>query len=143
MLIDSAILKLLPAHESATVSSQGGGFSSTSRITATLKDGTEVSYFLKTGTGNDAAVMFAGEDASLKALSIVQHLAPSSLGYGELADGSNKHFLLTEWLEMTGRGSRQSLVQKLAKVGWASGCQYTVDVSILSQRGTGQGMNHC
>lgn len=60
---DPAVTELLRLDpEQTTVSSAGGGssFASTSKITTKLSDGTEKSFFMKTGKGEDAEVMFAG-----------------------------------------------------------------------------------
>ena len=65
MKLDSAVVKLLsldPANTS--VSSHGGaGMSSasTSKITTKLDNGSEKQYFMKTGTGKEAEIMFAGQ----------------------------------------------------------------------------------
>jgi len=62
MKLDSALVKLLSLDASkTTVSSHGGSsFSSTSKITTVLSDGTTKKFFLKTGTGKDAEIMFKG-----------------------------------------------------------------------------------
>jgi hypothetical protein len=65
MKLDSGVVKLLgldPEH--TKVSSVGGGgcsSASTSRISAKLSDGTDRAFFLKTGSGDDAKVMFEGK----------------------------------------------------------------------------------
>ena len=64
MKLDDAVVELLqldPEHTS--VSSAGGGgcsSASTSKITCRLSDGSEKHFFMKTGKGGDAEVMFAG-----------------------------------------------------------------------------------
>lgn len=60
--LDPAIIKALSLDDAVTtIASHGGsGFSSTAKIT-TQVDGEEKLYFVKTGTGKDAKVMFAGE----------------------------------------------------------------------------------
>jgi hypothetical protein len=64
MKLDPAVAELLRVDsEHATVSSAGGGgcsSASTAKITCKLSDGTEKSFFMKTGKGEDAEVMFAG-----------------------------------------------------------------------------------
>jgi protein-ribulosamine 3-kinase len=64
MKLDPAILKLLNLDTaSTTVSSAGGGGCSsalTSKIVSKLQDGTEKAFFMKTGSGQDAKVMFEG-----------------------------------------------------------------------------------
>lgn len=64
MKLDPALIELLsldPAN--TTISSHGGGgmsSASTYKLTTKLLDGSEKKYFIKTGRGADAAVMFAG-----------------------------------------------------------------------------------
>lgn len=64
MKLDPAVVKLLSLDPSNTsVSSYGGGgmsSASTSKITTKLNDGTEKSFFMKTGKGKDAEIMFQG-----------------------------------------------------------------------------------
>jgi hypothetical protein len=64
MKLDPAVVELLRLDpERATVSSAGGGgcsSASTSKITCKLSDGTEKNFFMKTGKGEEAEVMFAG-----------------------------------------------------------------------------------
>lgn len=64
MKLDSAVVKLLGLDTaSTTVSSAGGGgcsSASTSKIVSKLQDGTKETYFMKTGNGVDATVMFEG-----------------------------------------------------------------------------------
>jgi hypothetical protein len=59
--VDSAILDALGLDASdARIASHGGsGFSSTFKLSAT-RDGKPVQYFVKTGTGKEAEVMFRG-----------------------------------------------------------------------------------
>jgi hypothetical protein len=65
MKLDPAITKLLDLDpDSTTVSSAGGGgcsSASTSKITSKLSDGTDKCFFMKTGRGKDAEVMFQGK----------------------------------------------------------------------------------
>lgn len=65
MKLDSAIVELLGLNAASTsVSSHGGGgmsSASTSKITTKLEDGSEKQYFMKTGSGKDADIMFEGE----------------------------------------------------------------------------------
>lgn len=60
--IDPAIVEVLGLDPStARLTSHGGsGFASTFKLTSTV-NGKEVNYFVKTGTGPDAALMFKGE----------------------------------------------------------------------------------
>jgi protein-ribulosamine 3-kinase len=64
MKLDPAVAKLLNLDTTATtVSSAGGGgcsSASTSKIVSRLQDGTEKAFFMKTGSGEDAKVMFEG-----------------------------------------------------------------------------------
>ena len=64
MKLDPAVLDLLSLSPSrTTVSSAGsGGCSAASvyKITTTLDDGTEKHFFMKSGRGEDADVMFKG-----------------------------------------------------------------------------------
>lgn len=64
MKLDDAIVKLLKLNPAKTsVSSAGGGgcsSASTSKITSELDDGTKKHFFMKTGRGEDAKVMFEG-----------------------------------------------------------------------------------
>jgi protein-ribulosamine 3-kinase len=65
MKLDPAVVKLLGLDATSTsVSSAGGGgcsSASTSKIVTKLQDGTEKAFFMKTGNGKDAKVMFEGE----------------------------------------------------------------------------------
>lgn len=77
MKLDSAVAKLLgidPAN--ASVSPVGGGMSSASasKITAKLEDGSEKLYFMKTGKGKEAEVMFEGVSAVHVFLSRYYHM---------------------------------------------------------------------
>lgn len=128
MKIDPSILRALQLDASkTTVSSHGGsGFSTTTRISATLKDGTEKQYFMKTGRGTGAGTMFRGEHASLNAIhSVVPSLCPGSLAHGILEDSSpGGAYLVTDFLDMNSHPSTKSsdqdsgmsLAQKLAKL---------------------------
>lgn len=62
--VDSASIKLLSLDPSkTTVSSHGGGgmsSASTAKIVSTLPDGKRKVFFMKTGSGKDAEVMFRG-----------------------------------------------------------------------------------
>lgn len=142
MKFDSAVLKALAVDASdVSVSSAGSGDSSAtaSKISAKLSDGSTQNFFMKTGNGKAAEIMFrgerqispdcqpfgnthpsSGEHASLNAISAaVPSFCPKSLGHGKLADTANKYFLLTEYLDLSGRGSSsagQSLAAKLARL---------------------------
>jgi protein-ribulosamine 3-kinase len=144
MTIDSAVTKLLSLDsKETTVSSAGGGssFASTSKITTKLSDGTEKQFFMKTGSGKEASVMFeglklsaillhsialrkkSGEHASLSAIhNAVPTLCPQSYGHGKLADSPSTHFLVTDFVDLSSRfssassTSAPSLAAKLAKL---------------------------
>lgn len=62
--IDSAVAKLLQLDAAnTTVSSHGGGgmsSASTTKISTKLSNGSTKMYFMKTGTGKDAELMFRG-----------------------------------------------------------------------------------
>ena len=125
MKIDSAVIKALSLDPAkTTVAKHGGsGFSTTAKITTTLHDGTEKHFFMKTGKGKDAEVMFAGEHASLNAIHTVPSLCPASFAHGPLEDAAGGAFLVTDFLDMSSRsstgsekGSGMSLAAKLAKL---------------------------
>ena len=63
--VDPAILEALgldPSTTEAKIASHGGsGFASSFKLTVTTPDGEEKPYFVKTGSGKDAEVMFQGE----------------------------------------------------------------------------------
>ena len=124
MKIDSAVIRALSLDPAkTTVAKHGGsGFSTTAKITTTLKDGIEKDFFIKTGKGKDAQVIFAGEHASLNALHTVPYLCPASFAHGPLEDAAGCAFLVTDFLDMSGtssgneKGSGMSLAAKLAKL---------------------------
>ncbi|KAK3114092.1 hypothetical protein LTR53_007939 [Teratosphaeriaceae sp. CCFEE 6253] len=126
MKLDSAVSSLLgldPGKSSVSLSGAVGMCSaSTSKITTQLADGTEMQYFMKTGRGPEAELMFAGEHASLNAIhNAIPTLCPKSFGHGKLADVPSKSFMVTDFLELSGRGSSKAsagmtLAQKLAKL---------------------------
>lgn len=124
MKIDSAVIKALSLEPAkTTVARHGGsGFSTTAKITTMLEDGTEKHFFMKTGKGKDAEVMFAGEHASLNAIHTVPSLSPASFAHGSLEDAAGGAFLVTDFLDMSGtssggeNGSGMSLAAKLAKL---------------------------
>lgn len=126
MKIDSAVIKALSLDPAkTTVAKHGGsGFSTTAKISTTLEDGTAKHFFMKTGKGTDAEVMFAGEQASLNAIHTVPSLCPASFAHGPLEDAPGGAFLVTDFLDMSGtsslsgseKGSGMSLAAKLAKL---------------------------
>lgn len=150
MKLDSAVVELLGLNpDNTSVSSAGGGGDSsavTSKITTVLDDGSERKFFMKTGSGRDAEIMFAGkfrlhnlcisynatntysysipgEHASLNAIhNSVPTLCPKSYGYGRLSESASKHFLVSDFLDLSSRFSSSptsdgpSLAQKIAKL---------------------------
>lgn len=121
MAVDSAILSLLGLNpDQVTASGHGGSsFSKTSKITATLEDGTTKSFFMKSGKGSDAQVMFEGEHASLNAIhDAVPSFCPKSFGFGTFSGAKDTYFLVTDFLDLSARGSTSghSLAQKLAEL---------------------------
>ena len=124
MKIDSAVIKALSLDPAKTAAAKhgGSGFSTTAKITTTLKDGTEKHFFMKTGKGKDAEIMFAGEHASLNAIHTIPSLCPASFAHGPLEDATGGAFLVTDFLDMSGtssgseKGSGMSLAAKLAKL---------------------------
>lgn len=123
MSVDPAILAAvgLDAQNTKQASHGGSGFSSTFKLTG-LKDGRQVNYFVKTGMGTDAEVMFRGEHASLNAINdAVPNFCPRSHGNGPLASSPGSFFLATDFLDLRAsssatRGSGLSLAQKLARL---------------------------
>lgn len=67
MKLDPAVAKLLNLDpDNTSVSSAGGGgcsSASTAKISTTLKNGKKKEYFMKSGTGKEAEVMFEGKSA--------------------------------------------------------------------------------
>ncbi|KAH9868112.1 hypothetical protein J1614_007184 [Plenodomus biglobosus] len=126
MKLDPAIAKLLGVDASKTsiTPAGGGGCSSatTSKIVSHGEDGTEKSFFMKTGIGREADVMFQGEHASLQALhNVVPSICPQSFGHGQLESQPNTYFLVTDFLHLTSRSAPKSnkapsLAAKLAKL---------------------------
>ena len=127
MKLDSAIIKALSLEPAkTTVASHGAsGFTTTAKISTTLRDGTEKQFFLKIGSGKGANEMFKGEHESLNAIHrAVPSLCPLSFAEGPLEDSSGGAFLVTDFLDMNGRssgnlsnnGSGMSLAAKLAKL---------------------------
>ncbi|KAF2867819.1 Fructosamine/Ketosamine-3-kinase [Massariosphaeria phaeospora] len=124
MKLDAAVIELLSLDpENTTVSSAGGGgcsSASTSKITSRFRDGTEKCFFMKSGRGSDAEIMFEGEHASLNALhNAVPSLCPKSFGHGHFASQPSTSFLVSDFLNLTSRSavkSGPSLASKLAKL---------------------------
>ncbi|SPQ20617.1 5abdc0d3-5e2a-4e37-8ab9-dfa23d91c169 [Thermothielavioides terrestris] len=121
--VDPAILEALglEATSSKLVSHGGSSFSSTLKLVAT-KNGEELTYFVKTGTGPDAEIMFRGEHASLNALHSADpslHLCPRSHAHGAMRSSPGKFFLVTDFLDFNSTapdGTGLTLAAKLAKL---------------------------
>lgn len=102
----------------------GCSFAATFRIVARCADGGKKTYFMKTGHGSKAKVMFEGEHASLTALHhAVPSICPQSLGHGRFELSPDTFFLVTEFLHFAPRSasktiskSTMSLAAKLAKL---------------------------
>ena len=120
--VDPALVAALGLHPAtASIETHGGsGFSSTYKLTGEKeKDGKSVQYFVKTGSGDDAATMFRGEFASLNALAdAVANFCPRAHAHGEMQDRAGTHFLATDFLELgsSGSGSGRSFASKLAEL---------------------------
>ncbi|KAF1983848.1 Ketosamine-3-kinase [Aulographum hederae CBS 113979] len=113
MKLDPAVIELLKLDpEKTSVSSAGGGgcsSASTSKISTTLGDGGEMMYFMKTGKGEDARVMFEGEHASLAAIhAAVPNLCPNSFGHGQFSENPSTSYLVTDFLDLSSRLSSSS-----------------------------------
>ncbi|KAK0651169.1 Fructosamine/Ketosamine-3-kinase [Cercophora newfieldiana] len=133
--VDPAILSALNLSPTSTklVSHGGSGFSSTYKLTSS-KDGHDLTYFVKTGTGPAAEVMFRGEHASLNAIHDADptlHFCPRSHAHGAMrrasdglaqhqeASSSGRFFLVTDFIELGSSapgGSGMSLAKKLARL---------------------------
>ncbi|TPX09960.1 uncharacterized protein E0L32_008807 [Thyridium curvatum] len=141
--VDPAIVEALGLDPASTkiVSHGGSGFASTFKLSSVV-DGEEKNYFVKTGTGKDAEVMFRGdtsrthnvsyvpnheltyrtqgEHASLNAIhGVVPNFCPKSHAHGAMSSSPNKFFLATDFLELGSSapgGSGESLATKLARL---------------------------
>ncbi|KAL1836266.1 hypothetical protein VTJ49DRAFT_5383 [Mycothermus thermophilus] len=121
--VDPAILEALGLEPTSSklVSHGGSGFSSTFKLIAD-KDGEQLTYFVKTGHGHEAEVMFRGEHTSLNALYSVDpslNFVPRSHAHGPMQSSSSKFFLVTDFLDLGSSapgGTGLSLAAKLAKV---------------------------
>lgn len=125
MKLDPSIIRMLSLEPGATTVTAYGssGFNATAKISTTLEDGTRKHFFMKTAQGNDAAIMFRGEHASLNAIHrAVPSLCPASLANGVSDDGTA--YLVTDFLDMlphwlagdSGHHSGMSLAAKLAEL---------------------------
>lgn len=107
-------LPLDPSKSTLHTSGVGSGFASTGRIRASVRSSEgeeERQYFVKT-SASGGGEMFRGEHASLNAIaSIVPGFCPRGLAWGSLDDddeGGGGYFLVTEYLDLSGRGGRGS-----------------------------------
>ncbi|CAK7227761.1 hypothetical protein SBRCBS47491_006678, partial [Sporothrix bragantina] len=133
MHVDPALVAALGLDPAtATIDSHGGsGFASTYKLTGEKKSSgsnepTRVQYFVKTGSGADAATMFRGEFASLQAIAdTVADFCPRAHAHGAMQDQKGTHFLATDFLELdrgssssssAGSSSGRSLAAKLAEL---------------------------
>ncbi|KAI4194579.1 MAG: hypothetical protein LQ346_003656 [Caloplaca aetnensis] len=125
MRLDPSVISALSLDPAATTVAAHGssGFNATAKISATLTNGTQKYYFMKTAAGKDAEIMFRGEHASLNAIhGAVPSLCPASLVTGVSDDGTA--YLVTDFLDMSSRSpendtaspSGMSLAAKLGKL---------------------------
>ncbi|KAK4455422.1 fructosamine kinase [Podospora aff. communis PSN243] len=131
--VDPAILGALSLEPTSTklVSHGSSSFASTYKLTSTTLDGKDLTYFVKTGAGPSADLMFRGEHASLNAIhDAVPNFCPRSHAHGAMrraseggVEGSSglsgRYFLVTDWLDLgshAAAGSGMSLAEKLAKL---------------------------
>ncbi|KAK4042789.1 Fructosamine/Ketosamine-3-kinase [Parachaetomium inaequale] len=120
--VDFAILEALglEATSSKLVPHGGSGFSVSYKLIA-AKDGQELAFFVKIGTGLKAEVMFRGEHTSLNALHAADpslHLVPRSHAHGALR-APGKFFLAIDFLDLNSSaagGTGLSLAAKLARL---------------------------
>lgn len=124
--VDPAILEALglDANETTITSHGGSGFSSTFKLSSSSSaspNGKPKTFFVKTGSGKAAQVMFRGEHASLNAIhDAVPNFCPPSHAHGplSLSSGEDKYFLVTDFLELgSSKGSSgESFAAKLARL---------------------------
>ncbi|KAI1825397.1 fructosamine kinase [Xylaria intraflava] len=118
---DPAIIEALGLDPNTTkLTSHGGsGFASTFKLSSTV-NGKEVNYFVKTGVGSDAALMFRGEHESLNAIhKVVPSFCPRSHANGTFRNSRDKYFMVTDFLDLNSSapgGSGETLAQKLARL---------------------------
>ncbi|RCI14174.1 hypothetical protein L249_6071 [Ophiocordyceps polyrhachis-furcata BCC 54312] len=132
MSVDPAILEALGLDDDeaqAKIASHGGSnFSSTFKLTTTNNSNERRNFFVKTGTGRDADLMFRGslltsarEHASLNAINdAVPGFCPRSHAHGAMKSTSDRFFLVTDFVDFSSAasspGSRVSLAARLAKL---------------------------
>ncbi|KAA8894496.1 Fructosamine/Ketosamine-3-kinase [Sphaerosporella brunnea] len=116
MRLDPAVLAALDLHPSvsARIAPLGGSsFSSTAKISTSDGD----SYFLKTGSGEEAKAMFAGEFTSLEHMSRANPaITARPISHGELLETPppGRYYLLTEFLDLSDRRRSGTLAKELA-----------------------------
>lgn len=136
--VDPAIIEALGLDPAcSSIASHGGsGFASTFKISTTV-DGKPVNYFVKTGPGKEAEIMFRGiysiqllsqpypltligEHASLNAIAdTVPNFCPRSHAHGALANREGHFFLVTDFLDLGSSapgGTGRTLAAKLAQL---------------------------
>ncbi|UPL01702.1 hypothetical protein LCI18_012636 [Fusarium solani-melongenae] len=119
--VDPAIIEALGLDPAcSSIASHGGsGFASTFKISTTV-DGKPVNYFVKTGPGKEAEVMFRGEHASLNAIAdTVPNFCPRSHAHGALANREGHFFLVTDFLDLGSSapgGTGRTFAAKLAEL---------------------------
>ncbi|KAI0874946.1 fructosamine kinase [Hypoxylon argillaceum] len=119
--VDPAIIEALSLnpHTTKLTSHGGSGFASTFKLSSTV-NGKDINYFVKTGTGPEAELMFQGEHESLNAIhNIVPSFCPRAYAHGPLRDSQNKHFMATDFLDLNSSapgGSGETLARKLARL---------------------------
>ncbi|GAP83735.1 putative fructosamine kinase [Rosellinia necatrix] len=118
--IDPALIEALGLDpNTAKLTSHGGsGFASTFKLSSRV-NGKQINYFVKTGTGPDAQLMFRGEHESLNAIhKIVPGFCPRSYANGTFRNNQDKHFMATDFLDLNSSapgGSGETLARKLAR----------------------------
>ncbi|EXF80446.1 fructosamine kinase [Colletotrichum fioriniae PJ7] len=119
--VDPTILEALQLDpEQTKIASHGGsGFASSFKLTSVI-DGQPTNFFVKTGSGKDAEVMFRGEHESLNAIhNAVPNFCPKSHAHGRYQSSPGTYFLVTDFLDLGSSapgGSGLSLAAKLAKM---------------------------
>ncbi|KAH0431283.1 fructosamine kinase [Colletotrichum camelliae] len=119
--VDPAVIEALQLDpEQTKIASHGGsGFASSFKLTSVV-DGQPTKFFVKTGSGKEAEVMFAGEHESLNAIHhAVPNFCPKSHANGKYQSSPGTHFMVTDFLDLgssVSGGSGLSLAAKLAKM---------------------------
>ncbi|KAI9679187.1 MAG: hypothetical protein M1817_005206 [Caeruleum heppii] len=126
---DPAILHTLslsptPTTKTTLTPHGGSGFSRTAKLSITSHSSSKTpsshpplqrNYFVKTGPGPDAKLMFEGEHVSLNAIhDVVPTLSPRSYGCGELRNEKGVYFLVTDFVDLISSSSSSSTSKTLA-----------------------------